>query len=195
MTRIAKVLTGISLLVAVLAGCDSSSVPRAGNSTTTRAAPTPAAKGGVASSTAGIDAAVVRQLVTTDGRVKDGTLRAIYVIDGAVPGAGNPLTWVTRPKQGFDAGFKAELRAALADLPPLTFVSDRSVVVAGTPPGHVIHDGVLVTLGPVRGSGTRVEVASSSWVNGQDGRWLTYVLGNACSGWTVVGTTGPMSIS
>ena len=68
-------------------------------------------------------------------------------------------------------------------------------MVAGAAPGHVIHNGVLVTVGPVRRLGAQVEVAGSSWVNGLDGRWSTHILERAPGGWRVVATTGPMAIS
>jgi hypothetical protein len=152
----------------------------------------PVANNAAVRSTAGIYAAVIRQLVTTDNPTA--SYRVIYVLDGVVPSAGYPST-LTDAKHRFDAALKTDLRAALTDLPPLTFIDRRSSVVAGTPPGQVIHGGVLLTLGPVRPHGAQVEVASNSWVNGLNGRWSTYVHNHAPDGWRVVGTTGPVAIS
>lgn len=152
------------------------------------------AKDAVVRSTADIYAAVIRQLVTTDSATA--TYRVLYVLDGVLPGAGNPYSGVsTDPKHRFDAALKTYLRAELADLPPLTFITHRSTVVAGTPPGQVIHGGVLLTLGPVGPHGAQVEVASNYWVTGLNGRWSTYVLNHTPKGWHVVGTTGPVVIS
>jgi hypothetical protein len=151
------------------------------------------AEDAVVTSTAGIYAAVIRQLVTTDGAAP--SYRAIYVLDGAAPSAGYPSEW-TDAKDRFDAALKTDLRTALTDLPPLTFITRRSTVVAGTQQYlHVIDGGVLLTLGPVRPHGAQVEVASNRWVNLQNGWWATYVLNQAPTGWRVVGKTGPVAIS
>jgi hypothetical protein len=130
--------------------------------------------------------------VTTDGAAA--SYRAIYVLDGAQPSAGYPSE-LTDAKDRFDAALKTALRTALTDLPPLRFITDRSTVVAGTPPGQVIDGGVLLTLGPVRPHGAQVEVGSNRWVNGLNGWWATYVLNQAPTGWRVVGTTGPVAMS
>lgn len=141
---------------------------------------------------AGIYVAVIRQLVTTDSAAA--AYRVIYVLDGAMPSAGYPGV-LTDAKHRFDAALKTDLRAALTDLPPLTFITRRSTVVAGSPPGQVIHGGVLLTLGPVRPHGAQIEVAANYWVTGLNGRWSTYVLNHARNGWRVVGTTGPVAVS
>lgn len=143
-------------------------------------------------STTGIYAAVIRQLVIADSPTA--RYRMIYVLDGAVPTAGYPIA-LAAAKRPFDTALKTGLQAALTDLPPLTFIARRSGVVVGTPPGQVVHGGVLVTLGPVRRHGAQAEVAGNYWVTGLNGRWSTYVLDHAPTGWRVVGTTGPVAIS
>ena len=45
---------------------------------------------------------------------------------------------------------------ALTDVGPLTFVASRDAVIDDHPCAHVRSDGILVTLGPVDGSGDRV---------------------------------------
>jgi hypothetical protein len=106
--------------------------------------------------------------VTTDGAAA--SYRAIYVLDGAQPSAGYPSE-KTDAKARFDAALKTALCTALTDLPPLTFITDRSTVVAGTPPGQVIDGGVLLTLGTVRPHEAQVEVGGNRWVNGLNGWW------------------------
>jgi hypothetical protein len=52
-----------------------------------------------------------------------------------------------------------------------------------------------LSLGPIDGTGNRVEVANSLWINGLAGQWLTYVVEWRGGTWEVTGTTGPMAIS
>ena len=59
----------------------------------------------VEGSAAAIYAAVIRQLVVTD-RSGDRANRVVYVVDGAVPSAGDPLASTTDPVQRFDAALK-----------------------------------------------------------------------------------------
>lgn len=149
--------------------------------------------------TASIYAAVIRTLVTEDNTMgsADGEFRVVFVLDGAVPGAENPERQ-GEPDEPFSSALKQELRAELADLPPLRFVADRSLVVRGestASPGTVVNGGVLITLGPVSGRAQRVTVGNSLWRNGLAGQWLTYVVAFRGGAWTVVGTTGPTAIS
>jgi hypothetical protein len=55
--------------------------------------------------------------------------------------------------------------------------------------------GVLLSLGPIEGNATKVEVGNSLWINGLAGQWLTYVLETRGDTWRVTGTAGPMAIS
>jgi hypothetical protein len=121
-------------------------------------------------------------------------------MDGVVKGAGDLDGSVADgPAEAFSETVKAELNAALADLPPLRFVASRDSVVVGTKggssPGYVKKGGVLLSLGPIEGDGNRVEVGNSLWISGLAGQWLTYVLGVRDGVWRVSGTAGPIAIS
>jgi hypothetical protein len=148
-------------------------------------------------------AAVIRQLVTKDHTFggADPGFKIVYVMDGVVAGAGDVDGNVDEsdPAEPFGDDVKAGLRTALGDLPPIEFVSERSSVVVGTDsgkaPGHVKNEGVLISLGPIEGSGTKVEVGNSLWINGLAGQWQTYVLKARDGAWKVAGTTGPVAIS
>lgn len=148
-------------------------------------------------------AAVIRQLVTKDHTFGGGDpgFKIVYVMDGVVAGAGKIDGNVDEsdPAQPFSDDVKAGLRTTLGDLPPVEFVSERSSVVVGTnsgkAPGHVKNEGVLISLGPIEGSGTKAEVGNSLWINGLAGQWQTYVLEARDGAWKVTGTTGPVAIS
>lgn len=148
-------------------------------------------------------AAVIRQLVTKDHTFGGGDpgFKIVYVMDGVVAGAGKIDGNVDEsdPGQPFGDDAKAGLRTTLGDLPPVEFVSERSSVVVGTnsgkAPGHVKNEGVLISLGPIEGSGTKAEVGNSLWINGLAGQWQTYVLEARDGAWKVTGTTGPVAIS
>lgn len=201
MIRCPKVLPGVLAFVALLVGCSATSTvhDKSGvgpiHPATTRAKDGQRARDTIAKSTARAYAAVIRQLVTPDGGRPDSSNRVIYVLDGAVPSAGDPTASAGRVDHRFGPALKTQLRAELNDLPLLKFVPRRSDVVDGIPPGQVIHDGLLLTLGPALPHGAQIEIASSSWANGLNGRWSTYILTRAGSGWRVVGTTGPVAIS
>jgi hypothetical protein len=172
--------------------------------------PSEAARTGTSASTASeteravaIYSAVVRQLVTKDhtfGRSDPG-FKAVYVLDGAVEGAEDPQKSPREgaPAEPFSEAIKAGLRAKLTDLPPITFVRrSRSVIEGrngGSSPGHVVDDGVLLTLGPIVGGERRVEVGSNLWINGLAGLWTTYVVERRGGEWKLSGTTGPIAIS
>jgi hypothetical protein len=152
--------------------------------------------------TAAIYASVIRQLVTKDHTFGGGDpgFKVIYVMDGVIDGAGDLDGHVAESaKEPFSPTIKAELKRALSDLPPVEFVATRDAVVIGTKagaaPGHVRNGGVLISLGPIAGGGTKVEVGNSLWISGLAGQWLTYVLESRDEAWRVVGTTGPVAIS
>lgn len=201
MKRYLRHSIGVLVLMTLLVSCSttSSAHDRAGvkrvDAATTRPNDRSGTNNATARSTAGAYAAVIRELVTADGGGSEGSRRVIYVLDGAVPSAGDPMASTAPTAQRFDAALKTELRVELNDLPMIRFVSHRDDVVTGTPPGHVIHAGLLLALGPIRPHDAQFEVASSSWANGLNGRWSTYVLTRAGSSWRVVGTSGPVAIS
>lgn len=151
-----------------------------------------------------IYAAVVRRLVTKDHTFGGGDpgFKVVYIVDGAVEGAEDSMKTLDElaPKQAFGHDLKdgVAFLSAAAELPPVEFVPDRDAAIVGADsggPGHVKNEGVLITLGPIEGHGTRVEVGNSLWINGLAGQWLTYVLELEDGVWRVTGTTGPMAIS
>ncbi len=153
--------------------------------------------------TAAIYAAVIRQLVTKDhtfGRADPG-FKVVYVLDGAVDGAEDSMKTTDEyvPYERFGDDVEARLKEKLDDLPPIVFVKERSSVIegdkGGSAPGHVIDDGVLLTLGPIVGDERRVEVGSNLWIDGLAGFWATYVAEHRGAEWKVTGTTGTVAIS
>jgi hypothetical protein len=151
-----------------------------------------------------IYAAVVRQLVTKDHTFGGGDpgFKVVYIVDGVVEGAEDSMKTLDEldPKRPFGHDLKDGVRflSAAADLPDVEFVPERDAVVVGAGsagPGHVKNEGVLITLGPIEGSGKRVEVGNSLWINGLAGQWLTYVLELQDDVWRITGTTGTVAIS
>lgn len=146
-----------------------------------------------------IYAAVVRRLVEKDHTYggADPRFKAVDILDGALERAGNPMNpWRQAPRHRFDDALKTALKERLSGLPPVTFILRRTSALA--------RDSVrvprknrraLVTLGPIVGSGLRVEVSANLAINGYPAIWLTYVVRERASGWKVVGTTGPLAIT
>ena len=184
MKRIAIALSGMCLATAAcgLAGLPPASGGTSAISSTSRV-----------ERTVGIYAAVIRQLVSSAA----GRTVHVYVIDGPVDGAEDPMRPLNeqRPTVAFDPAVKEGLTSALSDIRSLTFVADRSQVVAGREPGHVIGRGVLLTVGPIHSDGSTVTVGSNYWMNGLAGQWQTYVVQDRGTGWAVTGTQGSSAIS
>ena len=148
--------------------------------------------------TASIDAAVIRELVTKElTNNPDGSpFRTVFVIDGAEADAATTLGSLdTRSHQHpFGPRLKRGVCRLLRDLPPLKFIDHPSSVIIGNPPGRV-NNGVLVTLGPIRGGATGAEIRASIWNNGLDAKWLTYVVMLRAGHWQIAGTTGPIAVA
>ena len=150
-----------------------------------------------------IYSSVIRQLVTKDHTFGQGDpgFEVVYVLDGPVEGAEDSMKTTSEyvPARPFGEDVKAALKEELVDLPPIVFVRDRASVIAGErsgpSPGHVINDGVLLTLGPIIGGERRVEVGSNLWINGRAGLWITYVVKHRGAEWNVTGTTATVAIS
>lgn len=145
-----------------------------------------------------IYAAVIRRLVTKDHTF--GSSRSpfdhIYVVDGAVERAGDPMEGDGEPGTPFSRKVKEDLRAELDDLLPVGFVSNPDSVRLGPKGMEGVKDaGAIITLGPVAGQSARVEVANSLWCGGMCGQWLTYVVELRGGDWEVTGTTGSIAIS
>jgi hypothetical protein len=193
----------ITLLIPVLItlGCDKSERQEGAPAATVEtSAPRPSQ---AVERTAAIYAAVIRQLVTKDhtfGRADPG-FKVVYVLDGAVDGADDPMKTTDEylPDERFGDDLEARLKEKLADLPPIVFVKERGSVIegnnGGSAPSHVIDDGVLLTLGPIVGDERRVEVGSNLWIDGLAGFWATYVVEHRGAEWKLTGTTGPVAIS
>jgi hypothetical protein len=147
---------------------------------------------------AGIYAAVIRQLLTKDTTFGPGErpfVRA-FVVDGIVADAGDPDV-TPGSRTPFGEGVREAIAKQLEDLAPVKFVADpQSVIVsAGGLDAHVRDGGVLITLGPISGGGDRVTVSNSLFFAALGAQWLTYVLEQQDGAWHVSGTTGPRAIS
>lgn len=150
--------------------------------------------------TVSVYASLIRRLVTIDHPIAaGGPVSVVYVVDGVVEGAQHPGSLgEPKPETPFNPPVKRTLRKALSDLPPLEFVKDQNAVIPGLntrQPAPVINNGVLLTLGPIKGNATRVEVDNNLWISVQAGQWLTYVLERRDTRWEVASTTGPIAIS
>jgi hypothetical protein len=147
-----------------------------------------------------IYAVVLRQLLTS-GDGHDGwdagfggrRFPRIFVIDHAVADAGG--SGHAPSEDGpIPAAARRAITRALTDVGPLTFVASREEIIL-EPDGctHVRDHGILITLGPVEGTGGRVQVVVYGFVSclGTDSRSLTYQVQQTSSGWMVSGITPP----
>ncbi|CAN5701798.1 hypothetical protein BH18ACT15_BH18ACT15_09930 [soil metagenome] len=148
---------------------------------------------------AAIYSAIVRRLITRETQLGAATspYKVVYILDGPVAGAEDPDKPVAElvPDDSFSKVQKRWMRVDLADLAPVHFVTSRSDVVVdtkgGSAPGHVVHQGVLITLGPIKSKAPAVvAVGNNRWAGGLDGQWLTYVVKRVDGGWTVSGVAG-----
>jgi hypothetical protein len=140
--------------------------------------------------------AVIRQLVTTCDSTfgPNPQFPVIYLLDQARQGAANPDSAGSQGAS-FSAEVKAELLAALSDL-PLEFVSDDgAVIIPVEEGGGVKEEGVVVTVGPIPEGEEQVEVEASLYAGPLAATWLTYVVKRSSQGWRVTGTSDPVAIS
>jgi hypothetical protein len=144
-------------------------------------------------------AAVIRQLVTKDHGFGGAAspYRHVYVLDGVVPTAGDPMHLVVRPAKPFADGLSQQIAAELGALPPVSFVRSRRLAITGAKPGdgaaagHVLHRGVLITLGRIHWVDARTAtVANNRWASGLNGQWLSYTVKLDHSVWRVAGVSG-----
>jgi hypothetical protein len=145
----------------------------------------------------GIYSAVVRQLVTKDHTFGGGPspFERVFIVDGAVQRANDPGLSREAPRP-FTPEVRAGILGELGDLPPVEFVSDPdSVVVGSRECAHVKGNGVLITLGPIKGGKDRATVPNGLYFACLGGQWLTYELERADEGWRVTGYKGPYIIS
>jgi hypothetical protein len=140
--------------------------------------------------------AVLRQYLTSgDHSFGDHRFPEVFVLDHTVAGAGAPGH--KAPGGGpIPRGVQRAITHALTDVGPLTFVASRDAVIED-PHGcaHVRGDGILVTLGPVDGSGDRVQVGVNGFRACLGANSLTYLVERTGRGWAVSGITthGPVA--
>ena len=186
---IARLTVG-AMAIGLLVGCASEVPPTSGGGLQPQA--DPAVERQVA-----IYSAIIRQLVTVDHTFGDGDpgFRVIYVLDRTDGGAGDP-EGTGQGGQPLAPEVQEGIKAALKDLPPVEFVSDRNSVVGSDTEGNQVHnEGALVTLAPIPDGEDRVEVDASLYMANVAGTWLTYVLEGSAADWKVTGTTGAVGIS
>jgi hypothetical protein len=196
MRRIGAVLVGVAL---ALAACDRGEEtdprPDADTDATTVATSDDKQED---ERTAAVYAAVVRQLVTEDHTFGGGPapFERVFIVDGAVPRASNPMPLWREPPRPFAPAVRAGIIEQLADLPPVEFVSNPDSVVAGRREcAHVKRNGVLITLGPIKGDSDKATVPNGLFFACLGGQWLTYKLERTDEDWRVTGTKGPYIIS
>jgi hypothetical protein len=136
---------------------------------------------------------VVRHMVTEEGQSSG--FPVVYILDHSVERAADP-----DGQNGVVRDFPGEIREgierSLAQVARVEFIPDRDSVIG--PPGaggRVEGGGILLTLGPIRGEGDRVEVPASSYLGNLAATWQTWVVQRTAEGWQVTGTTGPVAIS
>ena len=188
-----KPALALALTVLIAAGCTEASAPRAGPraSTPTEAVPTPRPR------ESEIYSAVIKQLVMEEHTFAS-RRSPVYVINGAIPGAGkprrDPFGPATRP---FRTEVIEGIQELLGDrLPTMRFITDGNDVLVG-PDRHatVKEQGVILSLGPIDRRKDRVHVSNTLWCGGKCSQWLTYVLSEKQGDWVVTGTTGPVVVS
>jgi hypothetical protein len=197
--RPARIITAVIIAAAIaISGCSIHS--GAAQPSRPRTAPNPTHPPGPVDRQALIYAVVLRQLLTS-GDGHDGwdagfggrRFPRIFVIDHAVADAGGSGHAPSEDGPIPPTARRAITRA-LTDVGPLTFVASHEEIIL-EPRGctHVRDHGILITLGPVEGTGGRVQVVVYGFVSclGTDSRSLTYQVQQTSSGWRVSGITPP----
>jgi hypothetical protein len=140
--------------------------------------------------------AVLRQYLTSgDHSFGDTRFPHIFALDHTVAGAGAPGH--KSPGGGpIPRGVQRAITHALTGVGPLTFVASSDAFIED-PHGcaHVQGDGILVTLGPVDGSGDRVQVGINGFRACLGANSLTYLVERTGRGWAVSGIAahGPVA--
>jgi hypothetical protein len=143
-----------------------------------------------------IYAAVLRQYLTSgDAAIAaDYRFAHIFVIDHAVAdaGASGPGTSEDGP---IPPAARRAITRTLTDVGPLTFVASGDEVIEPHSCANVRDHGILITLGPVEGTGDRVQVGVNGHMSCLGGNSLTYEVQQTSSGWMVSGITamGPVA--
>jgi hypothetical protein len=140
--------------------------------------------------------AVLRQYLTSG----DATIAAdhrfpeVFVLDHTVAGAG-------AAGQGTSGGgpippaARRAITRTLTDVGPLTFVASGDEAIEPHSCARVRDDGILITLGPVDGTGDRVQVGVNGHMGCLGANSLTYEVQQTTSGWMVSNITalGPVA--
>jgi hypothetical protein len=181
----------VAALTLILGGCDPAPPPAPGGAPSTPGSADEPAE-------AQIYAAVIRRLVTRDHTYgsAESPFKHVYVVDGAIPGAGSVRVGLGPAPQPFPDDVKVAIAERLEDLPPLDFITNPDSVRLG-PEGisGVRNRGVIISLGPLEEVQEEIEVSTGLWCGGTCGQWLTYVLTRQGDRWKITGTTGPYAIS
>ena len=190
--RLAQVTPAVTLTVALAlaaCGCGGAGSGAGAATPTAVAAPEPRA--------AAVYAAVLRHHLTGWNQGEP-VPPVVYVLERAVPDAADPMRRLDAGGGGepIEGAVRERLAADLADLVPVRFVADAATVTtmdSGCPTvdGH----GAMLTLAPVPEDGERLTIGLGDFRACLSGRWQTYIVGHSAGGWTVRGTTGPVSIS
>jgi hypothetical protein len=180
----------------LLGGCADHS-PAAGPAAAPSATATPEQ-----SRAAQVYAAVIRKLVLgANGSAPDATpYKRIWVVDHEVVNAGQP-DGQDQAGAAFSDALKADLKQALADLPPLAFISDPDTALtpdyAAADPlrGQIRGHGTVILLSPIETHGDRLHVGHELWCAAHCAEWFTSVLQKQDDAWVVTGETGPHAIT
>jgi Protein of unknown function (DUF4232) len=139
--------------------------------------------------------AVLRHYLTSgDHSFGDHRFPQVFVLDHTEAGAG--ASGHSAPGGGpIPRAVQRAITHALTEMGPLSFVASRDAVIEPHGCAHVRDDGILVTLGPVGGSGDRVQVGVNGFVACLGANSLTYQVERTGRGWAVSGTTahGPVA--
>jgi hypothetical protein len=142
-----------------------------------------------------IYAAVLRQYLTSgDHSFGDHRFPQVFVLDHTEAGAGAPGH--SAPGGGpIPRAVQRAITHALTEMGPLSFVASRDAVIEPNGCAHVRDDGILVTLGPVDGSGDRVQGRINGFRACLGANSLTYLVERTGRGWAVSGITahGPVA--
>ena len=97
-------------------------------------------------------------------------------------------------RERFTEEEQAAILERLADLGTVRFVPDGEGAMRRIFRGDLRGAGLL-TVGPIEGDGSRVEVAGRAYCGVLCAHWMTWVVERTPAGWEVTGTTGPVAIS
>lgn len=86
----------------------------------------------------------------------------------------------------FTSDEQVALLTALPGLPNAAFTLEPGEVGERILEGDLAGNGVLLSMGPIEGSGARVEVLALEYCGGLCARWMSYVLKRGDDGWEVV---------